>query len=88
VQSPGSFVKALQSLYHKLLIHPTTTTPIETAADSSKGLAFADSSAKEQDFLRNVADELIDFERVVFLVDEEVNGLHPSFSFDYEVDCE
>ncbi|KAL3789947.1 hypothetical protein ACHAW5_005586 [Stephanodiscus triporus] len=99
VQSPGSFVKALQSL-HRTLIHPTmhsSPPERETISDRKRILdgksgkiqpvsAFADSIA-QQDFLRNVAEEVIRIERVIFSVDEEVDGAHSSYSFDYEDDC-
>jgi hypothetical protein len=99
VQSPGSFVKALQSL-HRTLIRPTMLSSLperETSSDRKRVLdgnsgkiqpvsAFADSTA-QQDFLRNVAEEVIRIERVIFSVDEEVDGAHSSYSFDYEDDC-
>ena len=105
--SPGSFVKALQSL-HRTLIHPRMHSllhereasldgklipggkPEETQPIKNPDLptlfAFPDSSA-QQDFLRNVAEELIWLERVIFSVDDEVTGEQSSYSFDYEDDC-
>lgn len=73
--SPGSFIKALQSLHCKLI----------QTADSSTD---SSSATTQQDFLRTIADELIELERAIFHIDEEVNGVHSSCIFDYEDNCE
>jgi hypothetical protein len=101
LRSPESFVKALQSL-HRTLIHPTmhSLLPERDASLNRQQipdgkpkeiqpptlLAFSDSSA-QQNFLRDVAEELIGLERIIFSVDDEVNGAHSSYCFDYEDDC-
>ncbi|KAL7533060.1 hypothetical protein ACHAXR_005009, partial [Thalassiosira sp. AJA248-18] len=52
-------------------------------------VATTDDSApsSEQEFLHNVAKELINLDRVIFLVDEEVNAELSPDGFDYENDC-
>ena len=84
--SPGSFIKALQSLHCKL-IHPTIM-PNEMADSSMELKSNLSTATKQQDFLRTIADELIELERVIFHIDEEIDGVHSSCIFDYEDTCE
>lgn len=90
--SKKSFGEALKSLHRELVVLTTQSESTNCAQSSSAqdvdvGGESPTSQTKEVDFLRNVARELINIDRVIFSVDDEINSEDFQDQFDYDRDC-